>query len=85
MLREKKKAEFKIVYPVWLKERHQSIASSLKKKIYLFDRVEERESVHKQRGGGQAEGVAGSPLSREPLVGLDPSTPGSWPEPKADT
>ena len=30
----------------------------------------------------QAEGEAGS--SREPDVGLDPGTPGSLPEPKAD-
>ena len=30
----------------------------------------------------QAEGEAGSP--RGPDVRLDPGTPGSWPEPKAD-
>ena len=30
------------------------------------------------------EGEADSPLSRVPDVGLDPSTPESWPEPKAD-
>ena len=39
-------------------------------------------------GGGterDEEGEAGSPLSREPNVGLDPRTLGSWPEPKADT
>jgi len=33
--------------------------------------------------GGESEGEADSPLSREPDVGLDPGTPGSWPEPKA--
>jgi len=27
---------------------------------------------------------AGLPRSREPEVGLDPRTLGSWPEPKAD-
>ena len=37
--------------------------------------------------GGQAEenGEADSPLSREPEAGLNPRTPRSWPEPKADT
>ena len=33
----------------------------------------------------QAEGEAGSPLSRELDVRLDPRTLGSWPERKADT
>ena len=38
------------------------------------------------RGGvAEAEGEAGSPLSREPEVGLDPRALGSLPEPKADT
>ena len=39
---------------------------------------------HKQ-GEQQAkgDGEAGSPLSREPDVGLDPSTLGSWPKPMA--
>ena len=32
----------------------------------------------------KGEGEAGSPLSREPDVGLDPRIPGSGPEPKAD-
>lgn len=32
----------------------------------------------------QAEGEAGSLLSKEPDVGLDPRTAGSWPEPEAD-
>ena len=32
----------------------------------------------------QAEGEAGSPLGREPDAGLNPKTPGSWPEPEAD-
>ena len=48
---------------------------------YLFEMEEERE--HKQ-GEKQAEGEAGSPLSREPDAGLDPRTVGSHPEPKAD-
>ena len=32
----------------------------------------------------EAEGEAGSPLIREPDVGLDPRILGSWPELKAD-
>jgi len=32
----------------------------------------------------EAEGEAGSPRSREPVVRLDPRTLGSSPEPKAD-
>ena len=52
-------------------------------RFYLFDT--EKETA---REGTQAEGVgegeAGSPLSREPNVGLDPRTLGSQPEPKAD-
>ena len=39
-----------------------------------------RESANR----GNGEGEAGSPLSREPNVGLDPRTPGSRPEPKAE-
>ena len=35
-------------------------------------------------GGAEAEGEADSSLSRELDVGLDPRTPGSWPELKAD-
>jgi len=41
-------------------------------------RGREREKV------GEAEGEAGSPLSREPDAGLDPRTLGLRPEPKAD-
>ena len=44
----------------------------------------ERESMHKQ-GDQQAEGKAGSPLSKETDAGLDPKTLESWPEPKTDT
>ena len=51
--------------------------SFLKDFIYLFTRDAEREAET------QAEGEA-SPC-REPDVGLDPRTPGSRPEPKADT
>lgn len=47
------------------------------KRFYLFER--ERLS----RGEGQRE--ADSPLSREPYMGLNPRTPGSRPELKADT
>ena len=39
--------------------------------------MREREREHKQGGGVEAEGEAGSPLSREPDVGLDPRTLGS--------
>ena len=37
-------------------------------------------------GAGRAErkGEESFPLSKEPDVGLDPSTLGLWPEPKAD-
>ena len=42
------------------------------------------EQAHKQ-GEQQAEGEAGSWVSREPDVGLNPRTPGFCPEPKADT
>jgi len=35
-------------------------------------------------GGREGEGEADSPLSREPNMGLDPRTPGSSPELKAD-
>ena len=45
----------------------------------LFDRKREREHLHAhtQAGGaaeGEAKGEAGSPLSREPDLGLDPRT-----------
>ena len=43
-----------------------------------------KESTGRGRGA-EGEGEAGSPLSREPDVGLDPRTPGSRPGPKADT
>lgn len=46
--------------------------------IYLLDR--ERETVRKRghkQGEWQAEGAAGSPLSREPSVGLNPRSQGS--------
>ena len=42
--------------------------------IYLFDREREHKQRDQQR---EEEGGAGSPLSREPDVGLDPRTPGS--------
>ena len=45
--------------------------------IYLFDR--QRSQVGREAGK-----EAGSLLSREPDVGLDPRTPRSWPEPKAE-
>ena len=48
----------------------------LKYFIYLFDRT--RESEHKQREWhAEGEGEAGSLLSREPNVGLNPRTLGS--------
>ena len=34
--------------------------------------------------GTEGEVEADAPLSREPDMGLDPRTPGSWPELKAD-
>ena len=48
--------------------------SFLKDFIYLFDRG----------GGAEGEGEANTWMSREPDVGLDPRTPGSHPELKAD-
>ena len=47
----------------------------------LFIHSWERE--HEQEAEGKRE--ADSPLSREPDVGLDPRTPGSWPDPKVVT
>ena len=53
--------------------------------IYLFIYLRERERERASAGGkAEAEGEAGSLLSREPKVGLDPKTPRSGPEPKAD-
>ena len=43
-----------------------------------------RESQHEQRGGAEGEGEAGSLLSREPDLGLDPQTLRSWLQIKAD-
>ena len=57
-------------------------------KIYWFIYLRERESTLVQgsmsrgRAGGEEE--ADAPLSREPNVGLDPRTLGSWSEMKAD-
>ena len=48
--------------------------------IYLFDR--QRSQVGKE--AGRERGEAGSLLSREPDVGLNPRTLGSQPEPKAE-
>ena len=46
--------------------------------------MSERERRHKQaEWQAEAEGEAGFPPSKEPDVGLDPRTLGSWPEPKA--
>jgi len=52
----------------------------------LFERKRDREHERAQAqvGGESREGEAGSPQSREPSIGLDPRTPGSRPEPKAD-
>ena len=49
----------------------------------LFIYLKERE--HKWRGEAEGEGEAGSSLSGEPNVGLDPRTLRSCPELKADT
>jgi len=43
--------------------------------------VHERE---RERGVAEGEGEADSPQSRDPDLGLDPRTLGSWSEPKAD-
>ena len=44
-------------------------------RLYLFET--ERESMHKQGGGAEGEGEAGSQLSREPDLGLYCRTPRS--------
>ena len=47
----------------------------------------EREKERASKQGelqAEGEGEAGSPLRREPNVGLDPRILRSWPEPKAD-
>ena len=52
--------------------------------IYSFERASAyAPNVGRHRRWGR-EGEAGSLLSGEPDIGLDPRTPGSWPEPKAD-
>ena len=53
----------------------------LKDFIYLFDRETPSERGNTSRGSGR--GRSGLPVE-EPDVGLDPITPGSRPEPKAD-
>ena len=58
--------------------------SFFKNFIHLREWVREREREHKPWGGAQGEGEADSPLSREPDLGLNTKTLGSWPEPKAD-
>jgi len=50
--------------------------------IYLFDR--KRHSKRSTQAGGVGEGEAVFPPRREPDAGLDPRTPGSRPELKAD-
>ena len=52
-----------------------------KDSIYLFDRETARERGNTSRGNGR--GRSSLP-AYEPDVGLDPITPGSRPEPKAD-
>ena len=46
--------------------------------LFIHERNTEREAET------QAEGEAGSPLTKEPNAGLDPRTPGSHPELKTD-
>ena len=67
-------------FHIWAHEwNHMVFVIALK--LYLFIWQIERE-----REWAKAEGVgeAGSPLNREPDVGLDPKTLRPWPEPKAD-
>ena len=53
--------------------------------IYVFFCVWERETTSMSWGKeAEREGESGSLLSRGPDVGLDPRTPGSWPELKAE-
>ena len=55
------------------------LPSFLKK---LFERENDRDSEREYEWEG--EGEVGSPVSREPNMGLDPRTPGLGPELKAD-
>ena len=75
-----------LISPLWLcdfwetehlTELHGTVHIFLKKILFIYV------TEHKQ-GEWQAEGEAGSPLSKEPDVALDPSILGSRPEPKAD-
>ena len=54
----------------------------LKDFIYLFDRETASERRNTSRGSGRERSRL---IAEEPDVGLDPVTPGSRPEPKADT
>ena len=54
-------------------------------KICIHLRVTERDQEHEQMGGSEEEGEADSSLSREPNARVDPRTPRSCPELKADT
>ena len=49
--------------------------------MYLFEREQEQVAGRRAKGEGETD----SPLSREPASGLNPRTPRSWPEQKADT
>ena len=65
----------------WWEERVSSFfffLSCFKDFTYLFD------GGRGEKENTQADGPADSQLSREPEVGLDPRTLGSWPEPKAN-
>ena len=46
-------------------------------RFYLFERQKASTSRAGGRQGSEAEGKADSPLSEDPVVGLDPRTPGS--------
>jgi len=50
---------------------------------YMIERRERAHTYMWAEGEANGEGEADAPLSGEPDAGLDPGTPGSWPELKA--
>ena len=54
--------------------------------LFIWKRFKKKKEIASQwaQVGGETKGEAGSLLSSEPDVGLDPKILGSWPEHKAD-
>ena len=60
----------------------ESIKTFFLKISFIY--LRESKGEHTGWGGGEGRGEAGSLLSKEPNMGLDPRMLGSSPEPKAD-